>query len=270
MRDSWWAMIPRPFIWRRLCTRLQFACLEAGNSADSCPIVTTTREDWSGRFRSSIGPNASTATGIASMPRPAGPTHVSKKSLSTTFGMQLHPPFSRQRGFLIHPTGTAAAALWRPIDMRVTVITPSLNQGAFIGDCLRSVHEQTHRDIEHLVIDGMSTDRTAEIAAAFPCRFLRSRDSGPAQAINRGLELATGEIVCWLNTDDAFWSTRTLERVVHLFEEQPQVDVITGNGYYMDENGVLAVPIAEPPNRYCLPWLRRVDSLLQPATFWRR
>jgi glycosyltransferase involved in cell wall biosynthesis len=154
--------------------------------------------------------------------------------------------------------------------MRVTVITPSLNQGAFIGDCLRSVHEQTHRDIEHLVIDGMSTDRTAEIAAAFPCRFLRSRDSGPAQAINRGLELATGEIVCWLNTDDAFWSTRTLERVVQLFEEQPQIDVITGNGYYMDENGVLAVPIAEPPNRYCLPWLRRVDSLLQPATFWRR
>jgi glycosyltransferase involved in cell wall biosynthesis len=154
--------------------------------------------------------------------------------------------------------------------MRVTVITPSLNQGGFIGDCLRSVHAQTHRDIEHLVTDGLSNDGTAQIAAGFPCSFFESRDSGPAQAINRGLELATGDIVCWLNTDDAFWSPRTLERVVQLFEELPGVDVITGNGYYMDEVGRLAVPIGAPANRFCLPWLKRVDSLLQPATFWRR
>ena len=71
--------------------------------------------------------------------------------------------------------------------MRVTVITPSKNQGNYIGDCLRSVHGQTHRDIEHIVLDGLSTDATAEVAAQFPCTFLSSKDTGAAQAINRGL-----------------------------------------------------------------------------------
>jgi glycosyltransferase involved in cell wall biosynthesis len=114
--------------------------------------------------------------------------------------------------------------------MRVSIITPSKDQGIYIDQCLRSVHGQTHRDIEHVALDGISTDETADVAARYPCKFLQRKDSGPAQAINRGLDIATGDIVSWLNADDAFWSNTTLERVVKTFMEFPEVDVITGNG----------------------------------------
>jgi glycosyltransferase involved in cell wall biosynthesis len=155
--------------------------------------------------------------------------------------------------------------------MRVTVITPSKNQGKYIDHCLRSVNQQTHREIEHLVMDGMSGDATAEIVARYPNQFFRWIDSGPAQAINRALEMASGDIVCWLNADDAYASNTTLERVVTIFTKFPAVDVITGNGYYIDEEGRYMDPIVVPqPDRLSLPWLKRSDIVLQPATFWRR
>jgi glycosyltransferase involved in cell wall biosynthesis len=154
--------------------------------------------------------------------------------------------------------------------MRVTVITPSKNQGQYIDDCLRSIHEQTHRDIEHIVLDGMSTDETADVAARYPCKFLQSKDSGPAQAINRGLDMASGDIVCWLNADDVYWSNRVLERAVGWFAEFSEVDVITGNGYYIGADGKLLNPVCGRPERYSLPWMKRSDYILQPATFWRR
>ena len=155
--------------------------------------------------------------------------------------------------------------------MLVSVITPSRNQGEYINHCFRSIHEQTHREIEHIVLDGMSTDETAEVAAKYPCTFLQRRDSGPAQAINRGLDMATGDIVCWLNADDAFASRQVLERIVQLFSELPEVDVITGNGYYIDENGRYLNPIVNArPDRCRLKWIRKHDFVLQPATFWRR
>jgi len=154
--------------------------------------------------------------------------------------------------------------------MRVTIITPTKNQGSYIEECLRSVHEQTHRDIEHIVLDGMSTDATAEIAARYPCIFVQKEDSGPAQAINRGLDMAAGDVVCWLNSDDLLWSNTTIERVVSIFTEFPGVDVITGNGYSVDESGKLLGPIIPNSGRLGFFWMRRVDYILQPATFWRR
>ncbi|MBB5057282.1 glycosyltransferase involved in cell wall biosynthesis [Granulicella aggregans] len=117
----------------------------------------------------------------------------------------------------------------------------------------------------------MSSDETAEIASRFPCTFLQRKDSGPAQAINRGLEMATGDIICWLNADDAFWDPTTLERVVRSFTDLPEVDAITGNGYYIDNHGRFVSPIiASRPDRLSLRWLTRHDTVLQPATFWRR
>jgi hypothetical protein len=77
--------------------------------------------------------------------------------------------------------------------------------------------------------------------------------------------------VCWLNADDAFWDRTTLERVVRSFTELPEVDVITGNGYYIDDRGKFLSPIINVrPDRLSLQWLTRYDPILQPATFWRR
>lgn len=155
--------------------------------------------------------------------------------------------------------------------MLVTVITPSKNQGRFIDQCLRSVHTQTHREIEHIVLDGMSTDDTANIVGRYPSAFIQRADSGPAQAINHGLEMAKGDIVCWLNADDAFSSHTTLERVISVFSEAPEVDMVTGDGYYIDDEGRYLNPIIlRRPDRLCRKWIQRADYILQPATFWRR
>lgn len=155
--------------------------------------------------------------------------------------------------------------------MLVTVITPSRNQGKYIKDCLESVHRQSHREVEHLVLDGMSTDETASICKNYPSVFVQKTDSGPAQAINRGMDLATGDIVCWLNADDAFFGMDTLKEVASIFDRFPEVQVVTGCGYYVSEDGRLLEPIIPDFGKYISErWLRRVDCFLQPATFWRR
>jgi glycosyltransferase involved in cell wall biosynthesis len=154
--------------------------------------------------------------------------------------------------------------------MKISIITPSRNQGQYIEHCFRSIYGQTHKDIEHLVLDGLSTDETAEIAARYPSTFLQKKDTGPAQAINRGLEMVTGDIVCWLNSDDTFWSSKTLETIVRTFEEHPEVDVITGDGYMVDVNGKLLAPVIAKHDRLNAYWIMRGDYVLQPATFWRR
>ena len=155
--------------------------------------------------------------------------------------------------------------------MLITIITPSRNQGRYIGHCLESIFTQTHREIEHIVLDGLSTDHTASVVESYPSLFLQRSDTGPAQAINRGLEMATGEIVCWLNADDAFANCEVLARMVAIFIRQPDVDVVTGDGYYIDDAGRLLAPIIpERTSRMSHAWMRRSDPFLQPATFWRR
>lgn len=155
--------------------------------------------------------------------------------------------------------------------MLITVVTPSRNQGKYIKDCLESVYSQSHKDFEHLILDGMSTDETAAICKNYPSKFLQQRDSGPAQAINRGMDLATGDVVCWLNADDAFFGIDTLKEVAAIFERFPNVHVVTGCGYYMSENGRLLEPIIPDSGKHVTErWLRRGDYMLQPATFWRR
>jgi glycosyltransferase involved in cell wall biosynthesis len=155
--------------------------------------------------------------------------------------------------------------------MLITIITPSRNQGQYIDDCLQSIYGQTHKEIEHIVLDGMSTDSTASVVAEYPSRFIQKRDTGPAQAINNGLDMAKGEIVCWLNSDDLFFGPDTLRSVAEIFTHHPNIDVVTGDGYYMTDDRRLVQPIVPPhPNRMTKEWIGRYDMFLQPATFWRR
>jgi glycosyltransferase involved in cell wall biosynthesis len=155
--------------------------------------------------------------------------------------------------------------------MLISIITPSKNQGQFIKHCMDSIHFQNHKEIEHLVIDGLSTDDTVRAVEGYPSLFIQERDSGPAQAINRGLDLATGEIICWLNADDAFAGPEVLQQVAEIFLQHPDIDVITGDGYYIDDGGRRIYPIVpDHPSRMSYAWMRRSDPFLQPATFWRR
>src|SRR4051812_47745101 len=89
----------------------------------------------------------------------------------------------------------------------VTIVTPCLNPGDRLARCLDSVAAQTHRQVEHIVIDGGSTDGTVDLLRARGVRFVSEPDRGQTQAINKGFDLAQGEWLGWLNADDELTPT---------------------------------------------------------------
>jgi len=156
----------------------------------------------------------------------------------------------------------------------VTIITPSYNQGEFIGDCMRSVMNQTYKKIEHIIIDNESTDQTDEVVKSYQGKYnmiyIREKDSGQANAINKGFKLSKGEIICWLNSDDFYFDDNCIEKVIEIFSQNSEVDVVTGNGYFSDRNGNLSRPIIVNPKRITEKRIKYVDDILQPSTFWKK
>src|SRR6266699_3928213 len=91
--------------------------------------------------------------------------------------------------------------------LKISVVTPSFNQAIYLESTLRSVLEQDYPHVEHIVIDGGSTDGSVDILQRYASRlaFWRSeKDGGQAEAIAKGFQRATGDILCWLNSDDLF------------------------------------------------------------------
>src|SRR6056297_2520300 len=90
-----------------------------------------------------------------------------------------------------------------PIFMDFTIITPNLNYGRFLGECLESVAAQRDVTLEHLVFDGGSSDDSAEVVARSPhATWIQEHDGGMSEAINKGFDRAKGDWVMWLNADD--------------------------------------------------------------------
>jgi glycosyltransferase involved in cell wall biosynthesis len=161
-----------------------------------------------------------------------------------------------------------------PDEPLVTVITPSLNHAEFIEACLDSVAEQTYPHVEHLVLDGGSRDGTLDVlrrhAARPRLRWICEPDRGQAHAINKGLDRARGDVVCWLNADDLFFDHHVLRRVVDVFRERAGVHVVVGDGYHADRDGRLRSPVVLDPRSLNLARMRQADFILQPSAFWRR
>ena len=85
----------------------------------------------------------------------------------------------------------------------ISVITPSLNCAAYIRECIESVLAQDYRNFEHVIIDAASTDETVDILKAYPhLKWISEPDRGEADALNKALRMARGDIIGWLNTDD--------------------------------------------------------------------
>jgi glycosyltransferase involved in cell wall biosynthesis len=154
----------------------------------------------------------------------------------------------------------------------VSIVTPSYNQGTFIEDTLLSVMNQDYPNIEHLVIDGGSSDNTIEILKKwedkYNLRWLSEPDEGQSDAVNKGFKLAKGEIVGWLNSDDVYFDTKVISQVVGKFEELKHVDVIYGNLAVIDKNGSI-LKLCRTFN-WDYKRLLRICFFGQPATFFRR
>ena len=156
-------------------------------------------------------------------------------------------------------------------DSRISVVTPSYNQGQFIEETIRSVLEQRYRNVEYLVLDGGSTDGTIEVLQKYDAElnFWRSeKDGGEAAAINEGFGRATGDILCWLNSDDLHVAT-TLSTVAKLLGSSLEMPVVLYGGceWFADRTLWREVRPAVPFSRGLL---ETADFLTQPSVFWTR
>jgi glycosyltransferase involved in cell wall biosynthesis len=122
---------------------------------------------------------------------------------------------------------------------RISVITPSLNQGMFIEDAILSVARQGYADCEHIVVDGGSTDETLTILRRYPhLRWVSEPDNGQSDAINKGLRMATGDLVAWLNADD-YYLNQALTMIGQFAASNSDLDIVYGDCLFVDHSGQL-------------------------------
>lgn len=135
---------------------------------------------------------------------------------------------------------------------RISIVTPSFNQGQFIEETIQSVLSQEGDFfIDYIIADGGSTDRTIEIIKKYENLLKQSlypikcngvelswwskKDNGQTSAINQGFKIAKGEIIAFINSDD-YYEQGTFKRVYDIFKNQPNIDLVYGSGYYLYEN----------------------------------
>ena len=123
--------------------------------------------------------------------------------------------------------------------MKVSIITIAYNSSKTIAKTLRSVLDQNAKNIEHIIIDGKSSDNTLEICKKFPhlSKIISEKDKGVYDAFNKGLKFASGEIIGFLNSDDTFYNEESLQNIINAFD--PYTDCIYGNLEYINSNGVV-------------------------------
>lgn len=106
----------------------------------------------------------------------------------------------------------------------VSIITPSFNQGRYIEQNILSIINQNYPLIEHIIVDGGSTDETIDILkkheSSYNLRWISESDEGQADAVNKGFNMAHGEIIGWLNSDDVYYDITTISRIVDAFNQK--------------------------------------------------
>jgi len=122
---------------------------------------------------------------------------------------------------------------------RISIVTPSFNQGKFIADAIESVLSQDRADLEHIIVDNCSSDETSKVLARYPhLKVICAKDRGQSDALNNGFKAATGDIIGWLNADDKYLPG-CLDAVVGSFFHHPEYDLVYGDYRFVDVNGDL-------------------------------
>ncbi|MDJ1491712.1 glycosyltransferase [Cytophagaceae bacterium DM2B3-1] len=153
---------------------------------------------------------------------------------------------------------------------KISVITPSYNQGQYIEETIQSVLGQYYPNLEYIILDAGSTDNTVSIIKKYESQISywhSKKDNGQASAINEGLNMATGDILCWLNSDDMF-----MPGTLHFIAKQLNInkkELVFGNCCHMTENthtmiGSDVVLWASYRDLKCY------DYIIQPSSFWTR
>ena len=153
---------------------------------------------------------------------------------------------------------------------KITIVTPSFNQGQYIEETIRSILLQGYPNLEYIVIDGGSTDETVEILTKydkFITFWVSERDAGQSDAINKGLARATGEVFNWINSDDIL-ASNTLWELANAFLKNPTAHAVCGYYFFMGDN----VPKTSKQRLAIFTELEKTlasGTMSQPSLFWR-
>ncbi len=152
----------------------------------------------------------------------------------------------------------------------VTIVTPSFNQAEYLENTIRSVLSQDYPSIEYIVVDGGSTDGSLEVIQKYASKmawWVSERDEGQANAINKGLEKARGEIIAWLNSDDLYLPG-AVSNAVNALQETPLAGMVYGNAITIDAKGCPLKELKFPD--WGLEQFIGFRIICQPAVFVRR
>jgi len=157
-------------------------------------------------------------------------------------------------------------------EILVSIITPTLNRAQFLEKNILSIKNQDYLFVEHIIVDGGSTDNTLEIIKKYErtynLKWTSEKDEGCADAMNKGFKMAKGDIFCWLDADDMYLPG-TIGKVIKVFQERPEIDVVFGDMFIADQND----KIIDCTKRINFDYeaLLYVGMTLSPqATFWRQ
>lgn len=191
---------------------------------------------------------------------------------------ELPPACFNRASWTKEPVGIAAEKSFSNAEYpRISIITPSYNQGQYIEETIRSILLQGYPNLEYIIIDGGSTDKTVEIIKKYQpwiSFWVSEPDRGQTHAINKGLAQATGEILAYLNSDD-YYLPGTLHAVAESFQNHSQTDLLHGRCCYVNEQGE---PVGEQFGNiqtfeeiidlWGVWWQKR--QFVQPEVFWTK
>lgn len=151
---------------------------------------------------------------------------------------------------------------------KISIITPSYNQGDFLEKNILAVLNQQYANFEHIIIDGGSTDKTLEILKRYShLKWISVRDKGQADALNKGLKMSTGDIIGWINSDD-FYEENIFQSLSEYFTDENTNWIV---GYLKQINFIkgTAVKVGSPKIDYA-SLIKNPDIVRQPCTFFRK
>jgi glycosyltransferase involved in cell wall biosynthesis len=157
---------------------------------------------------------------------------------------------------------------------RISIVTPSYNQGRFIEETIRSVLLQGYPNLEYIIIDGGSTDNTVEIIKKyelFLSYWVTQKDRGQSHGINKGLDIATGDLLCWLNSDDYFLPNAFNNIVVNIpLKAYDSRLWVVSKGFEKletQDNNLIPHPHTSKISQEDLAWK---NTIIQPTVFWSK